>query len=589
MSLGKLDLPRCRWAELASILESRLLGQQSFLEDDSEMVALANHTLKHGEFVKRKRKQQADEESNADMQVVDLNSINTSLHRSLGAELVANGFWEKLGLDEILDRCGFNLKEKSLAKAVILGRLLHPDSELETWRWFQNNTALIEMTQANLENVGKDAFYEIGDLILRNKEQIEKELFYKEKMLFSLQRSVYLYDLTNTYLEGNANKNEKANLGHSKEKRTDCPLVALALVVDEMGFPVFSQIYKGNQGEPETLNDAITRLEKEGSAVIGDAKPVLIMDRGIATKDNITLIKEKGYPYTVISRQDNEKKYVDEISAMKEYIESRTDIIPPDWSPIDAEGSVYVKKVLYDDVCHVIAVSRRRIDKEESMDELKEKRFLEDIGRLKTSFMKGNICVPEKIGERIGRIKSKYPSSAKYYDIHLKISENNKFVTEINVNKKPERKVRMILTGSYVIETTQTALSGEEIWHQYMQLGRVESAFQDLKSELGLRPVYHQNALRTEAHLFIGVIAYHFLVSIENTLRANDDHREWKTIKKVLVSHQRSTTTLKGKDNKIYYIRTSGIPESSHAAIYKSLNVSDKLGRKKRCVLSRLW
>jgi transposase len=193
-----------------------------------------------------------------------------------------------------------------------------------------------------------------------------------------------------------------------------------------------------------------------------------------------------------------------------------------------------------------------------------------------------------KVAERIGKIKGKYPSITKYYEFDIKISDDNKKVTEILWWKKPSRAQRSILAGCYVIESTQINLSGNEIWHQYMQMNRVECAFQDLKSELGLRPINHQTEKRTDAHLFIGVLAYHLLNSIESILKANGDTREWKTIKQELSTHERSTVILNGANKKIYRIRVSGTPESNHNEIYRKLKVKDPLQSKKACVFSRL-
>lgn len=589
MSIGKLTLPRIRWPELAALLEARINGQQSFLEEDNELSALAADVLKHNQFIRKSQKQNIEYTEESDMQLVDINSTTTSLHRSLGPELVADTFWERLDMDNILVKCGINDKYRSLAKAIILGRVINPDSELATWRWFQNSTSLIEMTNENLEGVGKDSFYEIGDVLLTNKNKIEQLLYQKEKSLFTAERKVYLYDLTNTYFEGSAKKNKSAEHGRSKEKRTDCPLVALALVVDEMGFPVYSQIYQGNQSEPETLKDVLKKLEKDGSALIGDIKPVLIMDRGIATKDNLTLIRDNGYPYTIINRRQTEKDYEKEFSAIKAYMDLEDGDIPTGWEAVDNKEAVFVKKLSYEKYNHVLSVSQGKTEKEQGMDALKEKRFIEDIDRLKKSFEKGSIILPIKIGERIGKIKSKYPTVGKYYDIEIQISEDNKKVTAINLNKKPERTQRSTLTGCYVIETTQIELSATDVWNQYMLLNRVEGAFQDLKSELGLRPINHQNEKRTEAHLFIGVLAYHILTSIENTLKANGDTREWKTIKATLATHQRSTVILKGVDRKVHHIRVSSTPEHCHNVIYSLLNVKDKLRQKKKCTFLRLW
>lgn len=589
MSLGTLTLPKKRWTELAALLESRISGQQSFMEDDKEIAVIADEALKHNKFIKRQQNEKIINEKNSDLQLIDLNSASTSEYRSLGAELIANTFWDKLDLDTILKDCRFDLKQLSIAKAIILGRLINPQSEIGTWRWFQNRTSLIEMTHVDLTGIGKDAFYEIGDLLLANKEKIEKALFSKEQCEFLLDKRVYLYDLTNTYFEGSAKGNTIAKHGHSKEKRTDCPLVTLALVVDALGFPVFSQIYEGGQSEPITLEDVLLKLKKDSGNLLDGHKPVLIMDRGIATKDNIALIKENQYPYTVITRRQSEKDYENDFASIKQFIDAKEDTSPGEWEPVDKDGTVFITKKESDKTAYVLAASIGKIAKEQSMDALKEERFLTDMQNLKKSFEKGNILIPFKIGERIGKIKAKYPTIGKYYEFEIKTSDDNQKVTEIIWTKKPQREQRSTLTGCYVIETTQTELSAKDIWKQYMQLTKVESSFQDLKSELGLRPIYHQTSIRTQSHLFIGVLAYHLLNSIEFMLKSHGDTREWKTIKEILSTHERSTIILKGDTKKVYYIRTSGTPESCHNEIYRLLKIKDLLKRKKTCTFARLW
>ena len=269
-------------------------------------------------------------------------------------------------------------------------------------------------------------------------------------------------------------------------------------------------------------------------------------------------------------------------------MESNHPVAPEGWEPVNNENSVYITKKTSGKIVHVLAASIGRTKKEQGMDTLKEERFLVDMGNLKKSFEKGNILMPVKIGGKIGKIKTKYPTVGKYYDINVKFLDDNKKVTEITWVKKPQREQCSTLTGCYVIETTQTELSAMDIWKQYMQLNRVESAFQDLKSELGLRPVYHQTSNRTEAHLFIGVLVYHLLNSIEYVLKMNGDTREWKTIKEILVTHERCTIILKGEAQKVYGIRASGIPESCHNEIYRTLKIKDHLKRKKTCTFARL-
>jgi transposase len=250
---------------------------------------------------------------------IDINSLATSEHRSLEPELVANAMWNLIGFDEVLSQCMFTNKEISLAKIVVLGKLIAPSSDLDTWKWLKTRTSILEMLNVDLSKVGKNQIYEIADLLLQHKDKIEYLLKKSEEKLFNKGCTIYLYDLTNTYFEGSNFGNELAARGKCKSKRTDCPLVSLSLVVDSYGFPIFSDIYKGNQSEPETFENVIKMLEKyKDDTLFGLIKPTIAMDRGIATAENIALLREKQYEYTVIERGPVEKKYLKEFENAKQ-------------------------------------------------------------------------------------------------------------------------------------------------------------------------------------------------------------------------------------------------------------------------------
>ena len=577
MHLGSLDIPKSQWRQLAAILESRLSVQGSLLEDDAELSETANQLMKQHKFVANQRLEKKERQATADVATVDLNSVATEDSRSLGPELVGHSFWEKLQFDQILTSCGLDEKELSLAKAMILGRLIAPGSDLSTIAWFQNRSALLEMTPVHLGDLGKDAFYTVADTIYEHKEFIESELRKQERGLFSFTDTLLLYDLTNTYFEGRALDNLLAKRGKCKSNRTDCPLVTLALAVNSQGFPIFSHIYGGNQSEPETLKDILDRLRPDRQGILPGMLPTIIMDRGIATKDNLKLLQAGGYPYTIIERRPVEKEYETEFQSARGTFEK---LDCPDPSSQNRKKDVYVKRIGMEDTSRVLVLSEGREDKEQAMDALKERRFLAALNELNTSVTKGTIILAEKVGERVGRLKSRYGSIQKHYDVQMVYAEDDKKIERITWEKKPSREQRTLLTGCYVIETTHNQLSASEIWRQYMTLTRVEAAFRDLKTDLGIRPVYHQNAERTKAHLFIGVLAYHLLVGIEHTLKTQGDHREWRTIRTVLSTHQRNTVSMQGTENIIYHIRVSGRPEPEHAEIYKHLSVTNPL---KRC------
>ncbi|MDA8226928.1 MAG: IS1634 family transposase [Desulfitobacterium hafniense] len=581
MHLGTLELPKSLWPKLAKTLEARLAGQASFFEQNGPVSRAADQAMEHYEFVQRKEKEKAIRQSQRELLTIDTQSLNTSTFRSLGPELVAHTFWQKLGFDELLEKCGLSLTEQALAQAIIVGRLINPASEHSTWKWLRKQTALVELLPADLSQIGKDPLYEIGDLLLLHKKALEKGLREREAALFPQERALFLYDLTNTYFEGSAHKNKIAHRGNSKEKRSDCPLVVLALVVDSQGLPIFSQIYKGNQSEPETLESILERLYCAEETLFRETLPTIVMDRGIATKDNIALIKAKEYPYVIIERRAVEKDYLKEFATARETFEKMS-------NASDSAGSVYVKKVETETGCRVLCLSEGRERKEKAMDTLKEERFLQDLGRLKGSIERKNILLATKVSERIGRIKERYPSIAGHYEISLELDDERKKVVHMSWTKKASRERRSTLTGCYVIETSHRELEAKEIWGIYTTLVRVEDAFRDLKTDLGLRPVHHQLEERTEAHLFISVLAYHLLISIERELQRQGENRRWGTVRDELSTHQRTTVIMIDAEDQIHHIRVSGIPESEHTKIYQLLKVKDPLKRDHQWVGKRL-
>ena len=586
MQLGALSLPKEEWRKLAIVLEASLSGQATFFDDDPEIAAIAAKAMEHHLLIKTKNNAKALRVEKQEMVAIDLQSIATSESRSLGPELVATNEWDRLNFDTILKNSGFDDKETSLAKAVIIGRLIEPSSELGTLNWLNNRTSLIEMLPYSLENISKNPIYEIADQLVLNKEKIENELRKQEEFLFPDGIKLFLYDLTNTYFEGSCLGNDLAEHGKCKSKRSDCPIVTLALVVDNFGFPLLSQIYSGSQSEPETLENIITKLMENQQNLFKDIKPTIVMDRGIATIDNIKLLKEKSFNYIVIERRATEKDYKIEFESAKDNFQK---IEKPKKSAYGDENDVYIKKVDNDaDTCRVLCLSEGRERKEMAIDKKKEEHFFTDISKLKTSVNKGNIKETGKVFERIGRLKQRYSSITKYYDVNVIQDETTQKATDVTWIKKPIRQERNVLAGCYVIETTHKELAAEEIWELYMTLTNVEYSFRSLKTDLGLRPVYHQNAERTKGHLFISVLAYHLLINIERRLRECGDTRKWSTIKKQLSTHQRTTVIFTDSNNVINHIRVSGMPEIQHQEIYKLLHVKNTTKRIHKMVGTRL-
>jgi transposase len=592
MHLGRLELPRELWPQLAAELTARLTGQQK-LELPGIRVkkgvksaadqAMATFYLREEQHRNKLERKTAENET-LEVRVDDL-AITHS--RSVGPELVCHHTWNELQLPKLLKTLDFNAMERSMAEAVVAGRLVAPGSELAIWKWIRKQSSIGELTEKSLDKLGLNRLYRISDKLFSHKDAIEEHLLNREKKLHPNRDMLYLFDLTNFHLEGQCLGNSLAHRGKSKQKRSDCPLGSLGLIVDGDGFPVSSKIFPGNVSEPQTLREILEQmglLDDSFSAI----RPTLVMDRGIATIENIDLLKEYGFPYILITRGPRNKHYFDEFSKYK------TD---EKFETIERNGKqIHIKKVQKDDdTAEILCISEGKRNKETAMKQRWMEHAAEDFASLQRSVRsknKGTIKQTEKIYERIGRLKERYANLAEYFEYKvIENPERHGYVLDLEYKQLAFGDVTGEadpLSGSYVIETPFTEKSAQEIWQLYMTLTMVEAAFRSIKSDLGTRPFYHQGAERTEGHLFIAVIAYHLLCNIEYKMKQKDDYRQWQTIRADLVTHQRATIIITDKKDKIHHIRVSGQPEPEHKDVYDKLGIKVNKNMKRYFIAKRL-
>jgi len=576
LTLTDFDLDKPLWPALARAISERLSGVESIFAEDERIKPYLEAILAKLSVKSEIGFADVTRDESADYARIDLTSANHTKVRTLGPELIGDHFYDLLGFEEILGLAGLKERDLGLAKAVILARLIHPGSDRRTHRVIVSNSSIAELCAIDVAKLAKDRVYRVADALYQGKEVIERELFRSERTLFPTKETLFLFDLTNTYFEGNARANTLAKYGRSKEKRYDCPLVSLALVVDDRGLPVYSEIYEGNVAEPRTLAQVLTHLGALGKDDL--FTPTIVMDRGIATTENIALCVARNLDYVVIERANRSRLYQEHFASMEGFSEHT-----------DANGSsVRLKKLTQGERSVVLCSSAGRGDKERGIITQAEERFQADVSRLTNSIAKGSIQRTQLISERIGRIKAKYPKIASHYDFVLAYSEDQgkvinrrrvDRVMSLTIEPKPTKSRDASLLGAYVIETTHNHLDEDAIWGLYMTLTQVENAFRSLKSDLGLRPIYHQLARRCAAHLFISVLAYHLLSAIELTLRTQGDKRSWQTIKEQVATHVRSTLMLTNDQGVVTHLRVSSVPEPTHREIYALLGVRDPLKR----------
>ncbi len=586
LTLGQLTLDRAHWKDLAFALESYLNGEQEV--EHLDLFCLPSELVEEITFqratINSRRKtaltasaDTAEKKQEQLIQSVDINTLSVVENRSLGPELVANNAWELLGFEPILRECGFNDKEIALAAAVIWGRLINPGSDIATWHWLREKSSLSDFFNADIARVHKDKIYGISDKLLKHKNTLESKLYQRQSDLFSKGNTVFLFDLTNFYFEGSAEGNELAHRGKSKEKRSQNCLVSLALIVDEHGFPVKSEVFEGNVSEPHTLEKVLKECALLDKPADGELpfRPVLAMDRGIATKDNLEFIKGEGFPFTVIERADKTKEFRTEFQSLDGFTETE-----------DSVGqTIYLKQI----GSKVLCLSEARAEKEQAMLDKKIRNTSRQLDSLTKSVVKWSKhaeakesaakknstsaaqTVSERFHEALGKIKKGCAGFDALFDYQFD-EVHGSFCYQIIDDKKTAK-----LCGAYVIEYDQVAGSAEDIWRLYMTLNNVENAFRSMKSDLGTRPVFHHDAERTKAHLFLSILAYHMLRNIEYRFAEHGDAKRWSSLKETLSTHQRSRLTWADSEGGKWFKHLSATPEVKHNDIYFKLNVRNKL------------
>jgi len=552
--------PKEQWPELANRIESILNRQQSMFAIDSNIEQLAQSCAARI-IVSR---QDVAPSENEDYREVNLDSLEMSRPRSVGVEHITLESLRFLGLDGKLKELGFNGPQTAAAIGTIIGRCCEPGSELATHAWLKERSGLGDLLDYDFSNLSLYGMYSISDQLLKNKAAIEQHVYERERSLFGLRETITLYDLTNTFFEGEGNANGLAARGHSKEKRTDCPLVTLGLVLDSSGFPRRSQVYEGNVTEAKTLAEMLHSLE--GGDTSTGLKPTVVMDAGIATDDNVTWLRKYEYPYLVVSRKRH-----------REFAEESSVVVKK-----DDECTVRVQKIFDEKTqetllyCH----SSLRQKKDQAIDDRVTTRLEEALQKLASGLVKKR-CLKkyDKVMVQIGRLREKYSRASKQYTISVEKDDISGNATKITWQQKAVDNTTDSYPGVYCLRTSHADWDESLLWNTYTMLTDLEAVFRSLKSELGLRPIHHQITDRVSGHLFITVLAYHLVHSIRVRLKQAGIHSSWSSIRKLLSTMCRVTVSMQCKNSDTVHVRKSTRPEPKQQEIFSALGVKSYPGK----------
>ena len=561
LNLGsQFELNQAEWPALAARIEQLLHGQGSLLaatlSETAETLAqryAAQLLARQPEDAVLVRKAATQSASGARFAEVDLATLEQVRPRTVGVEQVALAAVRQLGFDEKLRALGFNRPQIAAALGNVIARMAAPASELATHAWLQQSSALGELIGYDYEGMQLQRLYRSADHLLKHRDALEAHLFGAAQALFGLAETITLFDLTNTYFEGVAAGIGKAKRGKSKEKRSDCALVTLGLVLDVSGVPKRSRLFEGNVSEAGTLETMLAQL----GAVAG---VTVVMDAGIATEANLAWLKQHGYQYLVVSRKQT--RQFD--PALATEVQTA------------GEDTIQVQRVLDQTTGEVLLYchSPARAAKDQAIDSQKATGFEAAPQKLAAGLSKPRGTKnPAKIQERIGRAKQKYPRVARHYTIDVVLDAAGKSVSTIHWAKAPKPGSAITHPGVYCLRTTLSAPSDAELWRLYAMLTNLESVFRSLKTDLGLRPVHHQVERRVDAHLFISVLAYYFVHTLRLQLKAQGIHDSWPTLRHTLATQVRITATLQRRDGRTVHVRKASRPEPQQQKIYSALNL----------------
>jgi len=544
-------------------IKNRILGQQSLFED-AQVTAFVEQL--YSRMIKEKKIDLGLANSDKDIDTVDLNTLKNKDVREVGAEWLSLQAIRQLGIDRYLASKDWNQEEISLALSHIVSRAVYPASELKTMRFMEDNSSICELTGFDIDKLTKDRLYGISQKLYKEKQGLENYLSKKTNDLFDLQDEIILYDLTNSYFEGEKRSSSLARYGRSKEKRSDCPLVVLALVVNVEGFIKYSSIFQGNMSDSKSLGEIIDHLRISTS--ISSKRAIVVIDAGIATEDNLSLIQEKGYDYVCVSR-----------STRAEIKKSETgkSVIVND----KKNREITLEKVLSnDDAAYFLKVtSPTKALKERAMKTLFEQRFEDGLECIRGSLTKkSGVKAYDKVCERIGRLKQKYPSAHKRYKIELErqsVSQNNK-TNEICTAMQWEKIAKLDAQkqdecGVYFLRTCIKETEETLVWTIYNCIRNVESSFRTLKTDLDLRPIFHKTDEATQAHLHLGLLAYWIVNTVRYQLLQKEIKSEWREIVRVMNTQKCVTTTVQNTREQWISIRKCSEPEEKAIRIYDAL------------------
>jgi len=433
-----------------------------------------------------------------------LNKVRLERTRQFGACYLGVQLWKRLELDrffeQAIDDKSADVPWSRVAAVLAINRLCAPGSELAIEQRWYPSTALDDLLAIEEGKINDTRLYRCLDRILPHKTKLERHLKQRYGELFGAEFDVLLYDLTSTYVEGAAEKNPMMRRGYSRDHRPDCEQMIIALIVNSEGFPFSYETFDGNRADVSTLETILRMVERK----YGQARRIWVFDRGVVSEENLAAIRKRGGQYLVGTPRRQLKQF-------------EAEVLKDDWTRVRPEVEVKQVALPQGEETYILCRTAGRQEKEQAI----RKRFsssMEDaLQRLEKTIATGRLKDRYKMERRLGKIQARHPQVNNLYEVSLRdTAEGVRLFWQVKEESKTWRESR---DGAYLLRTNLQAETVPELWSKYMQLTEAEASFRALKSELSIRPLFHQREPRVKAHVMVAFLGYALWVTLKYLLK----------------------------------------------------------------------
>jgi transposase len=433
-----------------------------------------------------------------------VNRVRLERTRQFGACYLGLELWRRLELDrffeQTVDGDPADVAWSRVAALLAINRLCAPGSELAVEQRWYPSTALDDLLGIEEGKINDTRLYRCLDRMLPHKTKLERHLKDRYGALFGAEFDVLLYDLTSTYVEGAAEKNPMMRRGYSRDHRPDCEQMVIALIVNSEGFPFSYETFDGNRADVSTMETILRMVERK----YGKARRIWVFDRGIVSEENLAAIRKRGGQYLVGTPRSQMRQFEGEL-------------LKDDWTQVRPEVKVKKVAIPQGEETYILCRTDGRQEKEKAIRNRFSNSMEKALKGLQKTIALGRLKDRNKMERRLGKIQARHPSVNDLYDVSLRdTAEGVRLFWQMKEDRKNWRESR---EGAYLLRTNLQANTAEELWAKYMQLTEAEASFRALKSELSIRPLFHQLEPRVKAHVMVAFLGYALWVTLKHLLK----------------------------------------------------------------------